>query len=208
LEHLAGLGLSPTVIFDIGSASGDWARLAHHVWPSAAITGFEPNASREPLLQRTCAEVPGYRYLRCFLGASAGVVEYADQQDQTSLFMPQQNARGGASAPMLVLDDLIASGQVRLPQFMKLDVQGYELEVLKGARNALEASEAVLLEANCCHLSPEMPTVRDVLEFMWRADFFWYDILGLVRRASDDAMAHLDLLFLKNGHRLLRDSWE
>jgi hypothetical protein len=38
--------------------------------------------------------------------------------------------------------------------------------------------------------------------------FFWYDILGLLRRQSDDAMAQMDFLFLRRDHPLFRDSWD
>jgi FkbM family methyltransferase len=208
LKHLASLGFAPAVIHDIGAAEGAWARMAHSIWPRARITGFEPNQSRVPALERTRAEVPGFEYHRCFLGDHEGEVRYADQQDQTSLYMAEQNAGGGASAPMMVLDDLLASGTVPPAQLMKLDVQGFELRVLRGAARALEGCEVAILEANVYRLSEGMPTTRQVLEFMWGSGFQWYDVIGMLRRASDDAMAHLDLVFVKNGHWLLREGWE
>jgi FkbM family methyltransferase len=208
LRHLASLGFAPAVIHDIGAAEGAWARMAHSIWARAKIVGFEPNQSRVPALEATRAEVPGFEYHRCFLGERPGEVKYADQQDQTSLFMAAQNAGGGASAPMLVLDELVGSGKVPAPQLMKLDVQGYELQVLRGASRALETCEVAILEANVYRLSDGMPTAREVLQFMWAAGFEWYDLMGMLRRGSDDAMAHLDLVFVKTGHRLLREGWE
>ena len=53
-----------------------------------------------------------------------------------------------------MLDELLASGRVPQPQFMKLDVQGFELEVLKGATKMLQAAEVVLLEVSFTRFFP------------------------------------------------------
>lgn len=206
LRTLARLGFRPAVIYDIGAAEGEWARLIHTIWPAAAIVGFEPNATRVAKLDAAVRELSGrYSYHRCFLGPSAGEVRYADQQDQTSLMMPEENAKGAAVAPMKVVDELIAAGQIPAPDFLKLDVQGFELEVLKGATKALDAAQAVLLEVSFARFSPGMPIYSDVLDFMHRANFRWYDIAGIYRRHSDDALGQLDMLFLKNGHPLIKE---
>jgi hypothetical protein len=81
------------------------------------------------------------------------------------------------------------------------------LEILRGGRTALASSQAVLMEVSVYHLSPEMPLVLDVLNHMDANGFFWYDILGLLRRQSDDAMSQMDFLFLRRDHPLFRDSW-
>jgi FkbM family methyltransferase len=207
LQHVAKLGLMPDVIFDIGAAQGEWSRRASKIWPNARIVGFEPNESRVPDLEETKAKVPNFSYLRCLLGSQVAEIEYVDSLDRTSLY--DRAATGPkAVAPMLTLDSLLTGDVIPPPGFMKLDVQGYELEILKGGQLALAAAQAVLLEVNVYHLSPEMPIVVDVLNYMQAHGFFWYDILGLLRRQTDDAMAHMDFLFLRHDHSLLRDSWE
>ena len=207
LRHLADLGLQPDVIFDIGAAGGEWARRAGRIWPNARIVGFEPNESRVPELEATRATLPNFSYQRCLLGSRIADVEYVDSRDQTSLY--DRAATGPkVTAPMLTLDSLLTGNVIPSPGFMKLDVQGYELEILNGGELALAAAQAVLLEVNVYHLSPEMPTVLDVLNYMDARGFFWYDILGLVRRQADDAMGHMDFLFLRRDHPLFRDSWE
>ena len=159
-----------------------------------------------PALEATKAKLPDFTYQRCLLGATLGEVEYVDGRDETSLY--DRAAVGPkVSAPMLTLDSLLAREVIPPPSFMKLDVQGYELEILKGGQRALGAAQAVLLEVNVYHLSPEMPVVLDVLNYMDANGFFWFDILGLLRRSADDAMSHMDFLFLRRDHPLFRDSW-
>jgi FkbM family methyltransferase len=207
LQHLARLGVHPEVIYDIGAAEGAWAQRASTIWPDARIIGFEPNASRVPDLEATRARLRNFSYHRCLLGATTADVEYVDSRDQTSLY---DRAASGPKviAPMRTLDSLLAAKEILPPSFMKLDVQGYELEILRGGQTALASSQAVLMEVSVYHLSPEMPLVLDVLNYMDANGFFWYDILGLLRRQSDDAMAQMDFLFLRRDHPLFRDSWD
>jgi FkbM family methyltransferase len=204
LKHLAAIGFTPGVIYDVGSASGDWARMAHSLWPKATIIGFEPNASRVPDLEKARAEVPGFRYFRCFLGPAKREVRYSDKQDQTSLFFDKDNSAGSAVAPMMVLDELIQSGQIPPPDFMKLDVQGFELEVLKGGRAALERAQAALLEVTFTRFMDNMPLAADVTAFMREHRFEWHDVMGIYRRHSDDALLQMDALYVKEGHPLRR----
>lgn len=207
LQHLADLGVKPAVIYDIGAAEGAWAERASGIWPGTRIVGFEPNESRVPALEATRTRVPNFSYKRCLLGATTADVEYVDSLDQTSLY--DRAATGPkVTARMLTLDSLIVGGELPPPDFMKLDVQGYELEILKGGQRALSTSQAVLMEVSVYHLAPEMPLVLDVLNYMHAHGFFWYDIVGLLRRQSDDAMGQMDFLFLRRDHPLFRDSWE
>ena len=54
----------------------------------------------------------------------------------------------------------------RRVQLLKLDVQGYELEVLKGADGLLSAAEVVLLEASLIPVNKGCPLIADVIRFM------------------------------------------
>ncbi|MDX2132110.1 MAG: FkbM family methyltransferase [Planctomycetota bacterium] len=196
LRHLASRGFAPGVIYDVGAATGEWSRMAHEIWPQARIVGFEPNAREVPHLDATKRDVPGFDYRRCFLGRARGTVEYFDNDTQTSLL--DDSARGvKTTAEMLVLDELIASGDIPAPQFVKLDVQGYELEVLSGGEAAMRGAQALLLEVSFIPFHPGLPIVRDVVEFMHARGFVWFDVLGLLRRASDDALLQMDVLFVR-----------
>lgn len=206
LRHVASLGFQPKVIYDIGAATGEWSRMAHGIWPNAKIVGFEPNARERPHLEATKRDIPTFDYRQCFLGKERKVVEYFDNDTQTSLL--DDSAKGvKTKSEMRVLDEMIASGEIPPPEFLKLDVQGFELEVLSGGERAMASAEAALLEVNVYHLSPGQPVVMDVLEFMRARGFEWYDVMGLLRRPADDAMSHWDFFFVRRTSPLWRDSW-
>jgi len=90
--------------------------------------------------------------------------------------------------------------------FIKLDVQGFELEVLKGGTNCLKMSEAVFMEINLLDLHIGCPLLHDVTKFMYEYGFVAYDICSVsARRPLDRALWQTDILFVKENSQLRTD---
>jgi FkbM family methyltransferase len=197
LRTLAELGFRPPVIFDVGAAGGNWATLAHSIWPGSRIVGFEPNRREQAALDATRARIPAFEYHLCFLGRERKTVEYVDNDRQTSIL--DDHAQGArARAQMQVLDELIAAGTIPAPDFIKLDVQGFELEVLAGAEKAMQHARGLLLEVSFVPFHPGMPTIDVVLDFLRERGFVWHDVAGILRRPTDDCLWQMDAFFLRH----------
>src|ERR1700730_7605753 len=79
--------------------------------------------------------------------------------------------------------------------FLKLDAQGGELDVLKGAPRALDRTSIVLLEASVVEYIPGTPRIADVISFMRGCRFLLVDIWDLKRIGS--MLSQVDLLFTR-----------
>src|SRR2546422_465251 len=86
--------------------------------------------------------------------------------------------------------------------FLKLDVQGYELEVLRGAERTLTATDVVLMEVSLLQYNAGAPLFAEVTAFMKAIGFVVYDICGQLRRAADEALFQADLLFVREDSTL------
>jgi len=77
----------------------------------------------------------------------------------------------GLSVRVTTIDTLIEEGKIQLPKLIKIDVEGFELEVLKGAKILLNSSHAPAL---CVEFSNLHPThggrVRDIYNFIKSAN--------------------------------------
>jgi hypothetical protein len=80
---------------------------------------------------------------------------------------------------------------------MKLDVQGFELEVLKGGGRALALSEVVILEVALLPYNDGGPLFADVVAFMNKEGFLVFDFCGQFRRESDFALFQTDVAFVR-----------
>ncbi|MGL4513274.1 MAG: FkbM family methyltransferase [Lacipirellulaceae bacterium] len=206
LRHLRTTGFEARSILDVGAASGDWVRLAASIWPDASVFGIEPNLSEKANLEATRRAVPRFDYVFGFAGPERKTIRYTPSGHQTTLTAGSGDAapdEGAPTAEVYRIDDLVAEGRLTAPDFIKADVQGYELEVLRGASECLRTStQAVLLEVSMFRFEPPVVLVDEVIAFMVEAGFAWYDVAGILRRKEDDALGQMDLLFLRRDHPL------
>ena len=200
LRRLQQLGFDPRSIVDVGAGSGQWAQMAADIWPSARIFGVEPNLAELPLLEQVRDSLSNFDFVQGVLGPQRRAVQYRSAGHQTSLL--DSDTAATETAQMYVLDEMVAEGRILSPQFIKLDVQGFELEVLRGAANALRACDGVLLEVNLYEFLPGAATVAETMAFFRERDFVLYDVAGVLRRPSDDALWQMDMVFLPVEHRL------
>ena len=91
-------------------------------------------------------------------------------------------------------------------KFFKLDVQGYEVEVLKGAKLALRSSEFVLIEMTLMPLN-HAPILLEVMNYMDSVGFQLYDISALMRKPYDKALYQVDGLFVNKNSKFINSNW-
>jgi FkbM family methyltransferase len=106
---------------------------------------------------------------------------------------------------MSTLDKVIEDRALHPPHMLKLDVQGFELEVLRGATRTLKAAdlEVVVMEVSLIDINVEAPLIYEVLGFMTRHHFSMYDICSFMRRPLDRALWQIDSVFVRDTSRLV-----
>jgi hypothetical protein len=97
---------------------------------------------------------------------------------------------------MTTLDEVAGRAALEGPYFLKLDVQGYELEVLRGGTKLLRECGAILMEVALLEYNESAPLVSEVVAFMKERGFVLYDICGQSRREVDGALFQADLIFV------------
>jgi FkbM family methyltransferase len=210
LANLQRLGFRPSSAVDIGAYRGEWTLLARRLFPEAAVLMIEAQDSLRPVLQKVSDENPGRTSYRITLlgpecRENVEFHEYENAPTASSVLADQAGTPSRLQRrKMETLDGVLAQISFRQPQLLKLDVQGYELEVLKGGSQALAAAEAVVMEVSLIDLYENSPLIHDVLAFMHDRDFLAYDIPSLIRRSSDQALCQIDMIFLKKSSPLIQ----
>ncbi|HVO17937.1 MAG TPA: FkbM family methyltransferase [Anaeromyxobacter sp.] len=205
LQGIRDRGYAPGVVFDVGASDGSWSELALTTWPGARAVCFEPLVERRPALDQLSAKYPGRVQIQPVgLGdedqeLSLGVT---DSLWDSSFAYPGTQAR---RVPVRRLDTLLAGGDIPSPEFVKIDVQGFERRVLRGGPVAFASAQLVLMECNFFAFCDDMVTLDETVAFMSARGFVPYEFVDFLRRPLDGAMGQCDIVFVRRGHRLIED---
>jgi FkbM family methyltransferase len=155
-------GAETPVVFDVGANVGDYSRLVRRHLPAALVYAFEPSAAVHRRLAENLASSEGAERFRPFnLGLSdeektVELYSYTVEGQEQSLIssidrrLPTQVLQVEVSASERVrvrtLDGFCEEERVGRIDFLKLDVEGHELAVLRGARRMLEAGAVSIIQ--------------------------------------------------------------
>ncbi len=204
--RLAQLGFRPNGIIDIGAYEGNWTRTVANIFPRVPILMIEAQAEKKLVLDRVRADLPLVDHVICLLGDKDGAgATFNVMETGSSIYSENSDApRRQRRLTMRTLDAVLQERpQLSAPLFVKLDVQGAELDVLRGGQVALKSSEVVQLEVALMSYNVGAPEALDVFQFMADRGFVVYDICGFVR-PNPSYLAQVDVLFVRKDSALRR----
>lgn len=190
LKLLQVYGLPVQTILDIGAAEGSFFPLRHQAELYLDASHFFIDAMEEnkPAYEMVAAGFGG-GYEICALANLRGEIELSIDpgfyNTHIGGIQPSQTAYGKRRVPVRPLDDVVRAHGLRGPFLLKLDVQGAELDVLRGATETLREATIVTLEAQVCHFRD---TLLDHMTFLRANGFVLYDITNLSYYQSDHTL--------------------
>nr|AHN97898.1 FkbM family methyltransferase [uncultured bacterium lac146] len=197
--HLKSLGFAPGTVIDVGVASH--TKDLYEAYPSAYFILVEPLVEFEPKMKQTLARYRGEYHL-CALSDS----------DRTERFFVNNKQLEGSTlcydgipasdprlrdVPVRTLDSLLEGRTLQGPLLIKTDVQGQDLNVVRGATRTLQDTEVVILEIPMFGPWGGGDEFTDYVKVMEGLGFVAYDVIGYLTRPYDAALSHLDVVFVK-----------
>lgn len=202
LEDIARRGFAPKGILDIGANRGEWTEMAKRIFPEAAVIMVEPQEEMRRLLQKVTSRLDRVEWIQAGAGASKGEMIQTIWKDLNgSSFVPkpgdvQPEYREQRASPIVTIDGLLSERPHFAPDMVKMDIQGFELEALKGAHTIFGKTELFILETSLFRfLGENQPITHDVIAFMHERGYELYDITEFLRRPIDGALGQVDLAF-------------
>jgi len=211
-EQIKSVGFYPDLVIDIGAADG--TPPLQECFPDAWFFWAEPLGEFEPALKKLKSEFKG-EYVIGAIGKEKGEMDIHIQEDKVGSSLLEDNTeytvvKTKRTVPVLTLEDI---AKERFSAFsrilMKVDVQGFELEVLDGAGEFLNRVDVIILEVSLFKFLKGIPEFYEVVDYMKKRGFVVYDIIEGINRPLDDALGQKDLVFVKeNGLFRQSHNWE
>ena len=199
-EAFAALEFASVV--DVGGNVGQFSLFASHRWPDAVIHAFEPIPDQADRF----ASVHGKRVTlhRCALGEKETKlpIHIASRKDSSSLLplgrrqktMFSMEEVGQIEVPVKRLDEVLSADDLQQPALLKIDVQGFEYEVLSGASALLEHFSHIYVEASFVELYEGQKLAHEIEALLLLAGFELAKKHNTMS-GSDGSVVQSDLLF-------------
>jgi FkbM family methyltransferase len=144
-------------IVDVGANTGQFAIAAHNIFPQARIYSFEPLHDVYKELVRRTASLSGIQTFNLALGEEAGTITFWRNEftPSSSVLMmaeahrqafPYTSTSQAVEVRIERLDTIAETLTMESELLLKIDVQGYEDRVLRGATRTVERAAMLLIE--------------------------------------------------------------
>ena len=197
-------------VLDVGANEGQFIHVAQSLFPRASILAFEPNPDLVSRLQNLVGSSDKSRVFQIACGREMATMPLhlttfppsSSLLRPTSLripdFPPVESERS-IDVRVERLDRIVSEhGPLRKSYLLKIDVQGYELEVLEGASGILPDIAVVLFEANVAPFYDRQANFEELYAFMRRHHFKLADIGEPIRAPRTGDVLYFDAAFLNN----------
>lgn len=200
VRSLSKGGLRFNTIIDGGANKGPFTRAATETYPDAQIIAFEPLPDLAEALRRNLTDRPQVKVMESALGSREGTIDFSGR--------PQAARSGGSGAGTMHkgevlevsvcrLDNALQQILLRPPILLRLDLQGFEIEALRGGVEALSKMDYVIIETSFIPRHAGEPTFLDILEYLRSAGFSFIRPLDFVRDSSG-SIVHMEALFAQS----------
>ncbi len=200
-------------VLDVGANTGQFASAIAAVLPDAMVYAFEPlpdcYETLEGRMRRLGARCETFQLA---IGAMDGPVTFHRSCfSESSSVLPMSELHKQAFpwtariSPMQVemrrLDTAVSGLRLTPDVLLKIDVQGYENHVLRGASETLAKVAYVITEASFETLYQGQGSVADTFALLAPYGFRFRGVLEQLTCPTDDRILQADLLFARDGAR-------
>lgn len=173
-----------TLVWDVGANDGGYGAELRRFGYDGRIVSFEPTSSAYTRLERRIATDRCWTAASIALGAAEGiaVMNVAGNSAASSSLLPMLDRHliaaprsayvGSETVPVRRLDDLWQEyARPEDTMFLKVDVQGFEGQVLEGATNVVSQCRGIQLELSLVPLYRGAWSFREALDWAYEAGF-------------------------------------
>lgn len=184
-------------IFDVGANTGRAARLITGLFPNSRLWSFEPCKESYDELCRS-QDLAHVKAFNCAVGATDGdailnkfngseLNSILDRTDDADKYIDPTSIQKSGTENVKVrrLDTIAKEKGISTISFLKIDTQGFDLEVLKGASELLATGSIGLIqvEVNFAPLYQDQPAFSELLNYL---NGYHYGLVGLYEAIRQD----------------------
>ena len=201
-------GLKPQTVIDVGANKGQFTVTCANLFSADYIYSFEPIQNCVGKLENNISRYDNVKVFPFALGAKNGVSQFhVSKYSHSSSVLPQTDLHRKTfpnteennliSVQISTLDEVFECIHFKSPVLLKLDVQGFESQVLYGGPKTLQRIDYVILEASLKPLYEGELLFMDIVYLMEENGFRFSRPVGSLLNPKTEEILQIDALFVK-----------
>jgi FkbM family methyltransferase len=198
------------LVLDVGANTGQFATNLRNAGYAGDIVSFEPVYRVFEQLAKNAALDPNWKTAYLALGAVSGrrkinvsdntvFSSFREQSSVATRWSPDTAVVRTEEVEVATVDEILEPFRGR-SVFLKIDTQGYERQVLEGARACLKVASGVQLELPIVHFYRNTWSLSEAIDFMWKAGFIVSQIAPVNFHKEDRvSLVEVDCVFRRCG---------
>lgn len=198
------MGFTPQHIIDIGANTGTWSRETLKYFPDSQFTLIEPQEWLSEKFQDLLA-MDQVKFFPVGVGNKNDILNFTihERDDSCSFIYSEEEAKSlglkQVQIPIKTLNSIIKENNLQIPDLVKIDAEGLDMAVIKGASDLFGKTEVFMIEAGVRNKVYENSILK-VLNLMDEAGYELFDITDLNRPFANLPVLWLvELAFVKKG---------
>ncbi|WP_146676068.1 FkbM family methyltransferase [Pirellula sp. SH-Sr6A] len=204
-ESIRDQGFDLKNIWDVGASDASWTKECREVFPMSDYFLFEPLKAHRNQLTAIGATDSKIHFFPCALGDTNGSAILNAHKGQSSILTSQEWKGHEEVISIMTADDVIKQTGI-VPDCVKIDVQGYELSLLRGFASNLRSCKFLLVEVSWIPLYENAPLADTIISFLAANNFHIVDICTYAQRPKDFRLTQSDVLFANSETGLLSNT--
>lgn len=196
------MGFNPKHIVDVGANHGTWTRETLKHFPHAYYTLLEPQYWLKNSIQDILDNNSKVYFHSLGAGANEGSFQFTivDRDDSCTFRLTEEEAKAGGykqiEIPVVTLNGLLSNNELPIPDIIKIDAEGLDIEVLKGASNFFGKTEVFMVEAGIVNKLFDNSFLK-LINFMDEKGYRLFEITDLNRPFDLPVLWLVELAFVK-----------
>ena len=206
-EHKPVLNSKFVTIVDIGANKGQFAIACREWAPNAFIISFEPLEGPSTIFKSLFADDKNVCLNQVAIGPNLqrSLIYISDHEDSSSLLpigpnqilnYPGTQEKGTLEINVAPLSSYLSNEDIKSPAMLKLDVQGFEMEALKGCESLIANFDFIYCECSFIELYSGQKLAYEVISWLHQHQFKFINVFNTSYDQSGMAI-QADFLFEK-----------
>jgi FkbM family methyltransferase len=195
-------------IIDIGANEGQFADKMRLLFPQAMIYAFEPLPQVYDRLKANFNQDNAFEAINVGLGENQGILEFWENEyspsssflrltDTLKENLEEASIEKKVEVKIDTLDHVFADRTIQFPLLIKMDVQGFEDKVIKGAGQTIRKADMIICEISFTELYKGQPLFEDIFELLGEQGFYFAGQMDQISSPETQKPLQADGIFLK-----------